>query len=91
MDGWCAATLEADVTKFECQSGMIMAAAALLARIPHPTDEDINTNIRNLCRCGTDWPTGSWSNPSKKKRKEEHSGRHSFIRQSADGCARFLH
>ncbi len=36
-----------------CQSGMIMAVTALLARIPHPTDEDIDNNIRNICRCGT--------------------------------------
>lgn len=36
-----------------CQSGMIMAAAALLHEVPHPTDEDIDRNITNLCRCGT--------------------------------------
>lgn len=36
-----------------CQSGMLMAAAALLNTHPHPTDEDINTNITNICRCGT--------------------------------------
>lgn len=36
-----------------CQAGQIMAAAALLQRNPHPTDDDINTNITNLCRCGT--------------------------------------
>ncbi len=36
-----------------CQSGMIMAAAALLAKKPNPTDEDINTEITNICRCGT--------------------------------------
>lgn len=36
-----------------CQSGMIMAAAALLAEIPQPTDDDINTHITNICRCGT--------------------------------------
>lgn len=36
-----------------CQSGMIMAAAALLKAKPKPTDEDINTAITNLCRCGT--------------------------------------
>lgn len=36
-----------------CQSGMIMAAAALLERIPEPTDADIDDAIRNLCRCGT--------------------------------------
>jgi len=35
-----------------CQSGQIMAAAALLKQKPKPTDEDINT-ITNICRCGT--------------------------------------
>lgn len=36
-----------------CQSGMIMAAAALLAKKASPTDDDINTEITNICRCGT--------------------------------------
>ena len=36
-----------------CQSGMIMAAVALLDRNPQPTDEDIARDITNLCRCGT--------------------------------------
>ena len=36
-----------------CQAGMIMASAALLAKNPKPTDEDINTEITNICRCGT--------------------------------------
>jgi isoquinoline 1-oxidoreductase subunit alpha len=36
-----------------CQSGMIMAATALLARIPQPTDADIDAEVTNLCRCGT--------------------------------------
>jgi isoquinoline 1-oxidoreductase alpha subunit len=36
-----------------CQSGMIMAAAALLKDRPHPTDDDIDAAITNLCRCGT--------------------------------------
>ena len=36
-----------------CQSGQIMAAAALLAKKPNPTDADINREITNLCRCGT--------------------------------------
>lgn len=36
-----------------CQSGMIMAAAALLERNPHPDDSDINQGITNICRCGT--------------------------------------
>jgi isoquinoline 1-oxidoreductase alpha subunit len=36
-----------------CQSGMIMAAAALLAKKPRPTDADIDAEITNICRCGT--------------------------------------
>jgi isoquinoline 1-oxidoreductase subunit alpha len=36
-----------------CQSGQIMAAVALLAKNPHPTDSDIQREITNLCRCGT--------------------------------------
>ena len=32
---------------------MLMAAAALLAEIPRPTDADIDAAITNLCRCGT--------------------------------------
>jgi isoquinoline 1-oxidoreductase alpha subunit len=36
-----------------CQSGMIMAVAALLAEKPKPTDADIDEAITNNCRCGT--------------------------------------
>jgi isoquinoline 1-oxidoreductase alpha subunit len=36
-----------------CQSGMIMAAAALLAEKPHPSDAEIDAAITNICRCGT--------------------------------------
>ncbi len=36
-----------------CQSGMLMAAADLLARHPQPTDAQIDEAIANLCRCGT--------------------------------------
>ena len=36
-----------------CQSGMIMAAAALLAANPKPSDADIRGEITNICRCGT--------------------------------------
>jgi isoquinoline 1-oxidoreductase subunit alpha len=36
-----------------CQSGMIMAVAALLKDKPKPTDDDINAAITNICRCGT--------------------------------------
>jgi isoquinoline 1-oxidoreductase subunit alpha len=36
-----------------CQSGQIMAAAALLKRTPRPSDADIDAAMTNLCRCGT--------------------------------------
>ena len=36
-----------------CQCGMIMAVAALLKDKPKPTDDDINREITNICRCGT--------------------------------------
>ncbi|WP_284448570.1 (2Fe-2S)-binding protein [Pseudoxanthomonas mexicana] len=37
-----------------CQSGQIMSAAALLAKVPSPTDTDIDQSLSgNLCRCGT--------------------------------------
>ena len=36
-----------------CQSGMLMAAAALLAHTPKPTDVDIDAAMSNICRCGT--------------------------------------
>lgn len=36
-----------------CQSGMIMAAAALLKKTPKPTDADIDAEVTNICRCGT--------------------------------------
>jgi isoquinoline 1-oxidoreductase alpha subunit len=36
-----------------CQSGMIMAVAALLAQSPKPTDAEIDAAITNICRCGT--------------------------------------
>ena len=36
-----------------CQSGMVMAATALLAAKPQPTDADIDAEITNICRCGT--------------------------------------
>jgi isoquinoline 1-oxidoreductase alpha subunit len=36
-----------------CQSGMLMAAAALLDKTPHPSDADIDAAMTNLCRCGT--------------------------------------
>jgi len=36
-----------------CQTGMMMAAVALLKEKPHPTDADIDAAITNICRCGT--------------------------------------
>ena len=36
-----------------CQSGQIMAAAALLSQKANPSDEDINSAMSNICRCGT--------------------------------------
>ena len=36
-----------------CQSGMIMAATALLKAKPKPTDADIDATMSNICRCGT--------------------------------------
>ncbi|MBS1038543.1 (2Fe-2S)-binding protein [Gluconobacter cerinus] len=36
-----------------CQSGQVMAAVSLLKQVPHPTDDDINAAMVNLCRCGT--------------------------------------
>jgi isoquinoline 1-oxidoreductase alpha subunit len=36
-----------------CQSGQIMAVAALLAKNPRPSDDDVNREITNICRCGT--------------------------------------
>lgn len=36
-----------------CQPGFMMATAALLNKNPNPTDEDIDKNIINVCRCGT--------------------------------------
>ncbi|MEM8984957.1 MAG: (2Fe-2S)-binding protein [Pseudomonadota bacterium] len=36
-----------------CQAGQIMATADLLARKPKPTDDDIDSDLTNICRCGT--------------------------------------
>lgn len=36
-----------------CQSGMLMAASALLDKTPKPTDADIDEAMTNICRCGT--------------------------------------
>jgi isoquinoline 1-oxidoreductase alpha subunit len=48
------AWLEHDVPQCGyCQSGMIMAVAALLKEKPKPTDADIDEAITNICRCGT--------------------------------------
>jgi isoquinoline 1-oxidoreductase subunit alpha len=48
------AWLEGDVPQCGyCQSGMMMAVAALLKETPKPTDADIDKAISNICRCGT--------------------------------------
>ena len=48
------AWLENDVPQCGyCQSGMIMAVAAMLKDNPKPSDQDINDAITNICRCGT--------------------------------------
>ena len=49
-----AAWLQHDVPQCGyCQSGLIMSAAALLQKTPHPTDADIDAKVPNICRCGT--------------------------------------
>ncbi len=48
------AWLELDVPQCGyCQAGQVMATVDLLARLPAPTDEDIDANMTNICRCGT--------------------------------------
>jgi isoquinoline 1-oxidoreductase alpha subunit len=48
------AWLELDVPQCGyCQTGQIMAAAALLQANPKPSDEEIATEMTNICRCGT--------------------------------------
>ena len=36
-----------------CQTGVLMAAAALLKQVPKPTDQEIDLHVSNICRCGT--------------------------------------
>lgn len=48
------AWLEFDVPQCGyCQAGQIMAAVDFLKQYPNPSDEDIDNNISNICRCGT--------------------------------------
>lgn len=48
------AWIEEDVAQCGyCQAGQIMAVVDLLERIPDPTDEEIDANLTNICRCGT--------------------------------------
>jgi isoquinoline 1-oxidoreductase subunit alpha len=48
------AWIEGDVPQCGyCQSGQVMAVAALLHQSPDPTDEEIDSAISNICRCGT--------------------------------------
>jgi len=49
-----AAWMELDVAQCGyCQPGQIMAATALLAKTPKPTDADIDSAMTNICRCAT--------------------------------------
>ena len=49
-----AAWLDYDVSQCGfCQPGLIMATVDFLQRIPNPTDDDIDNNMTNICRCGT--------------------------------------
>ena len=48
------AWLEHDVPQCGyCQAGQIMATVELLSRIPQPSDDQIDSNLTNICRCGT--------------------------------------
>ena len=48
------AWIEEDVAQCGyCQAGQIMAVASLLEDFPDPTDEEIDQNLTNICRCGT--------------------------------------
>lgn len=48
------AWIEEDVAQCGyCQAGQIMAVAALLEETPDPTDDDIDAQLTNICRCGT--------------------------------------
>ena len=48
------AWIEADAPQCGyCQSGQILAAVALLAKNPNPSDDDIDSEMTNICRCGT--------------------------------------
>ena len=48
------AWIEADAPQCGyCQSGQVMAAVALLAKNPNPSDDDIDAEMTNICRCGT--------------------------------------
>ncbi len=48
------AWIEADAPQCGyCQSGQVLAAVALLAKTPNPSDDDIDAEMTNICRCGT--------------------------------------
>ena len=48
------AWIEADAPQCGyCQSGQVLAAVALLAKNPNPSDDDIDAGMTNICRCGT--------------------------------------
>ncbi len=57
-----------------CQSGMIIAAEALLNATPDPTDEDIDKAIDNICRCGTYQRVRAAIHAAAKMRQETDGG-----------------
>lgn len=56
-----------------CQSGMIIAAEALLDSNPDPSDEDINAAMTNICRCGTYQRVRAAIKTAAKTRREENT------------------
>jgi isoquinoline 1-oxidoreductase alpha subunit len=71
-----------------CQAGQIMAAAALLAKTPHPTDEEIDTAMNgNLCRCGTYLRIRKAVQQAAKAR-HAHVSAHSVKTASANGSSK---
>jgi isoquinoline 1-oxidoreductase alpha subunit len=53
-----------------CQSGMIMAAASLLAQTPNPSDADIESAMTNICRCGTVQPRARGDQGGRARRRQ---------------------
>lgn len=57
-----------------CQSGMIMAAEALLETVSEPTDEEIDKAIDNICRCGTYQRVRAAIHTAAKRKQEAEGG-----------------